>query len=155
MKIERILVAVDGSPTSARAVEWTAGLGHMTGAEIIAVHALGLLERDPDGTLVPAQPHRHEIQERFESTWCEPLRTAGVPHRCLFHDGEPVSVILTVSAEEVVDLLVLGSRGLGGYPELLLGSTSTQVAQRSLTPVTIIPPADPVGRTVAPRISGT
>lgn len=141
MKLERILVAVDGSPTSARAVEWSAGLSQVSGAEVIAVHALGLLERDDDGNLVPVQRHRHEIQERFEAVWCDPLRAAGVPHRRLLRDGEPVSVVLGVATDEVVDLVVLGSRGFGGHPELLLGSTSTQVAQRSAVPVTIIPAA--------------
>ncbi len=143
MKLERILVAVDGSPPSARAVAWSAGLSQVTGAEVIAVHALGLLEQDPEGNLVPAQPHRHEIQERFESIWCEPLRTAGVSHRFLLRDGEPVSVVLAVATDEAVDLVVLGSRGLGGCPDLLLGSTSTQVAQRAIVPVTIIPAAVP------------
>jgi nucleotide-binding universal stress UspA family protein len=59
--------------------------------------------------------------------------------RHLLRDGNPVSVILAVADEEAVDLIVVGSRGLGGYPELLLGSTSTQIAQRSSRPVVIVP----------------
>jgi nucleotide-binding universal stress UspA family protein len=47
--------------------------------------------------------------------------------------------VLVAADDEDVDLIVLGSRGLGGYPELLLGSTSTQVAQHSSRPVTIVP----------------
>ncbi len=141
MKLDRILVAVDGSPTSLHAVEWAAGLGASNHAEVLAVHVLGLLDLDPDGNLVPVQPHRREIQERFESTWCEPLRTAGVAHRCVVHDGEPVSIILALAEEESVDLVVLGSRGHNRHPDLVLGSTSLQVAQRSHIPVTIIPAA--------------
>jgi nucleotide-binding universal stress UspA family protein len=49
--------------------------------------------------------------------------------------------MLETAEERGVDLIVLGSRGLGGYPELLLGSTSTQVAQRSSIPVVIVPDA--------------
>lgn len=139
MKLERIIVAVDGSDNSLAAVEWTAQLAGATGAEVVAVHALGLLEQMDADEPVPAQPNRQEIQRRFETTWCAPLDRAGVRCRRLVRDGNPVSVVLAVGEEEDADLIVLGSRGLGGYPELLLGSTSTQVAQRSRRPVTIVP----------------
>ena len=138
MKLERILVAVDGSENSVAAVTWAADLASSTGAEVIAVHALGLLER-MDTEPEPAEPHRDEIQRRFETEWCAPLD--GLKSRRLLRDGSAVPVLLGVADEEDVDLIVLGSRGLGGYPELLLGSTSTQVAQHSHRPVTIVPTA--------------
>ncbi len=139
MKLERIVVAVDGSDNSLTAVDWAAQLAGATGAEVVAVHALGLLERMDTEDPVPAQPNRDEIQRRFETTWCAPLDREGVRSRRLIRDGNPVSVVLAVADEEDADLVVLGSRGLGGYPEQLLGSTSTQVAQRSTRPVTIVP----------------
>jgi nucleotide-binding universal stress UspA family protein len=139
MKLERILVAVDGSDNSLTAVDWAAQLAGATGAEVVAVHALGLLERMDTEDPVPAQPNRDEIQRRFETTWCAPLDRPGVRSRRLIRDGNPVSVVLAVADEEDADLIVLGSRGLGGYPEQLLGSTSTQVAQHSTRPVTIVP----------------
>jgi nucleotide-binding universal stress UspA family protein len=139
MKVDRIVVAVDGSANSITALGWAADLAAVTGAEVLAVHALGLLEgSDTDGP-VPTQSHREEIRDRFETTWCAPLAEAGVPNRRMLRDGNPVSVILTVADEEEADLIVVGSRGLGGYPELLLGSTSTQIAQRSTRPVVIVP----------------
>lgn len=139
MKLDRIVVAVDGSENSLAALRWAADLGEQSGAEVIAVHALGLLERFDTDEREPSQPHREEIQHRFETMWCEPLDRPEVRCRRLMRDGNPVSVILSVAEEEDADLLVVGSRGLGGYPELLLGSTSTQVAQRSSRPVTIVP----------------
>jgi nucleotide-binding universal stress UspA family protein len=138
MKLDRILVAVDGSENSVAAVTWAADLASSTGAEVIAVHALGLLER-MDTESEPSEPHRDEIQRRFETEWCAPLD--GLKSRRLLRDGSAVPVLLGVADEEDVDLIVLGSRGLGGYPELLLGSTSTQVAQHSHRPVTIVPTA--------------
>jgi nucleotide-binding universal stress UspA family protein len=140
VKLDRIIVAVDGSDNSLAAVGWAAGLAEATGAEVVAVHAVGLLEQlDEDGAPVATQPHRDEIQRQFEVTWCAPLDQASVRCRRLLRDGNPVSVLLAVADEEDADLLVLGSRGLGGYPEALLGSTSTQVAQHSSRPVTIVP----------------
>jgi nucleotide-binding universal stress UspA family protein len=138
MKLDRIVVAVDGSENSVAAVRWAADLASTIGAEVVAVHALGLLER-MDTELQPSEPNRDEIQRRFETEWCAPLD--GVQSRRLLRDGSAVPVLLAVADEEDADLIVLGSRGLGGYPELLLGSTSTQVAQHSHRPVTIVPTA--------------
>ena len=139
MKIDRIVVAVDGSENSLVAVEWAAGLAVLVSAEVVAVHALGLLEPLGSGDPVPTFPHRDEIQQLFETTWCAALDAAGVPTRRVFRDGPAVSVILSVADEVDADLIVVGSRGLGGYPELLLGSTSTQVAQSAHLPVMIVP----------------
>jgi nucleotide-binding universal stress UspA family protein len=139
MKLRRILVGVDGSTNSLGAVEWTAGLAKVAGSEVIAVHALGLLEHLQGSNPISAHSHRDEIRDHFETAWCAPLDSAEVRCRKLLHDGSPVSVLLQVAEDEDADLIVVGSRGLGGYPELLLGSTSTQVAQNSSRPVTIVP----------------
>lgn len=141
MKLERIAVGVDGSDNSVAAVEWAAGLAAATGADVVAVHALGLLDRlDPGAEPVPTAAHRDEIRARFESDWTGALDEAGVRCRRLVRDGPPVAVLLEVAEEEGVDVIVVGSRGLGGYPEQLLGSTSTQVAQSAGVPVVIVPP---------------
>lgn len=141
--VETILVCVDGSANSLDAVRWAAGLAAALDAEVVAVHALGLLDRlEPDGPLVPTQPHRDEIAEQVRTEWSAPLDEAGVTHRCLLHDGNPVDVVLHAIEEVGADLVVLGSRGVGGSPALLLGSTSSQVARQATCPVTIVPSAE-------------
>ncbi|HEX4903458.1 MAG TPA: universal stress protein [Acidimicrobiales bacterium] len=138
-----IVVGVDGSDDSAAAVRFAGGLASALGAEVVAVHALGLLDRlEPDGPRVPTQPHREEIAAKVEGEWTDALREAGVPHRAVLHDGNPVDVVLHVIDEVGADLVVLGSRGIGGSPIQLLGSTSAQVAQRAPCPVTIVPPVE-------------
>jgi nucleotide-binding universal stress UspA family protein len=67
------------------------------------------------------------------------LDARGVRAQRLLRDGPAVPILLAVADEVDADLIVLGSRGLGGYPDQLLGSTSTQVAQSSRRPVAIIP----------------
>lgn len=141
-----ILVGVDGSEGSAAAVRFAAGLAGALGAQVVAVHALGLLDQlEPGGPRVPTQPHRDEIAERVAGEWTRPLADAGVPHRAVLHDGHPVDVVLQAAEEVGADLVVVGSRGIGGSPIRLLGSTSTQVAQRCHRPVTIVPSGDPDG----------
>lgn len=138
MKIERIVVGVDGSDNARRALTWAAALASALDAEVVAVHSVGLLERlEEDGREDGAG--YADSRHRFDTEWCEPLDDSGVRSIRIVRDGNPMSVILDVADEFDAGLIVVGSRGVGGYPELLLGSTSTQIAQHAKRPVTIIP----------------
>jgi nucleotide-binding universal stress UspA family protein len=53
-------------------------------------------------------------------------------------DGDPASVIIEVANDEKPDLLVMGSRGLGGMQRLLLGSVSQKVSHSAGCTVTIV-----------------
>ena len=140
MKLDRIIVGVDGSANSVAAVQWAAGLAAATGAEVVAVHAVGLLDRiGPSTERMPAQAHLDEIRQAFETEWCAAFDGTQLRSRRLLRNGTPVMALLAAADEEHADLIVVGSRGLGGFPQLLLGSTSTQLAQHSSRPVTIVP----------------
>ena len=137
--IKRLVVGVDGSVGSRRALEWAMLLALRFDAELLAVHAVGLLSRLADGSQVPSQSHRAELRQLFESQWCAPLVHQGVKYRSMLEDGAPVPVLLQVAEREHADLSVVGSRGEGGFAELLLGSTSHQLAEHSRRPVLIVP----------------
>lgn len=141
--VQVIVVGIDGSGDSDAAVRFAADLARGLDAEVVAVHALGLLDQlEPGGPRVPTQPHRDEIRDKVEGAWTRPLADAGVRHRAALHDGNPVDVVLDVADDVGADLVVVGSRGVGGSPIQLLGSTSTQVAQQARCPVAIVPSAD-------------
>lgn len=112
MKTLRIVVGLDGSVHGAAAADWARATAARLGADVTAVHARGLLEH---GALDAAD---------------------GV----LVVDGDPVSVLLRVADQQSADLIVVGRRGSGGNPDLLLGSTSHQLAERAPCPLVIIPP---------------
>jgi nucleotide-binding universal stress UspA family protein len=142
-RIERILVGVDGSDNGQRALQWAMLLARQCRAELIAVHAIGLLAHLDAGPPVPSHSHLEELRRAFETEWCAPLGGSAIPHRLLFVDGAPVPILLGVAQREGIDLIVVGSRGIGGFPELLLGSTSHQLAQHASCPVLIVPPEAP------------
>ena len=140
MTVGRLVVALDGSPDSARALSWAIDLARGLDAEIVAVHAVGLLMHGGGDEGTPAEGHREAIRRHFEDEWCEPLRQAGVRHRILLVDGDPV-IVLAETAEEVgADAIVVGSRGTGGDPARLLGSTSHHLASNAVRPLIIVPP---------------
>lgn len=147
MGVKRILVATDGSDHAQRAVRWAAELAAQIGAEVVAVHAVGLLVTSPDGP-VPSTPYHERLQSLLAGEWTEDLRAAGVTVHCRLVEGSAVTALLQVAEDESADLVVVGSRGAGGFSDLHLGSTSHQVALYSDRPVTIVPPpgrARPVG----------
>lgn len=139
--LRRIVVGIDGSENSRRALEWAILLTEGFDAELLAVHALGLLTHVGDGPPIPSHNHRQEVQEVFERDWCAALAGSGVARRTLCLEGPPVPALLGVSESEQADLLVVGSRGVGGFAELRLGSTSHQLVEQSRRPVLVVPSA--------------
>jgi nucleotide-binding universal stress UspA family protein len=71
--------------------------------------------------------------------WCAPLSRAGVPVRPVLVQGYPAKVIRETADAEEADLVVVGRRGLGGFTELLLGSTSHHLAHHLNRPIVIVP----------------
>jgi len=142
--INRILVGVDGSDNARKALEWAILLGSTFDAEVVAVHAVGMLTDLGDGVEVPSRLHLAEVRQRFESDWCAPLLESGLAHRLLCLDGPPSLVLMRAATDEAADVIVVGTRGAGGLTELLIGSTSLHLVEHAERPVLIVPP--PSGR---------
>jgi nucleotide-binding universal stress UspA family protein len=81
-----------------------------------------------------------DLRHRFEDEWTAPLKRAGVRYRTVFETGAPAPTLIAIAREEHPELIVTGSRGLGGFGELLLGSVSHQLVLHSQLPVVVIPP---------------
>ncbi len=140
----KILVGVDGSPSSGRAVEWCAAHAIAMGAEVIAVHAIEMPVYAASGfgyvpLPAPSEPDRDEIRDVIEREWCAPLSKASVPFRVELMDGAPASALMTAAEHADADLVVTGRRGRGGFAELLLGSTSHQLSHHLDRPLVIVP----------------
>jgi nucleotide-binding universal stress UspA family protein len=140
----RIVVGVDGSDHSKRAVEWCARYAGALGADVVAVHALDQpVYALPTLAYVPIPPiddeAREKLREVVRSDWCAPLERAGVPFRVVVEDGAPAVVILELARAEQADLVVTGRRGRGGFTELVLGSTSHSLSHHLDRPLVIVP----------------
>jgi nucleotide-binding universal stress UspA family protein len=69
-----------------------------------------------------------------------PLLAAGLSPRIVVEEGSPVPAILRVIDELGCDLVIMGTHGLGGFQQLLLGAVTEKVLRRALCPVMTIPP---------------
>ena len=131
--LRTIAVGFDGSPDAEAAARWAFNLAQRVGAEVVVVHAVGLLEH---------ATHR-EVTAEFESTMRDLIGEAGLePNRVRWHssDGDPCSVLLRATKAPVAaDLVVVGSRGRGSHAGRLLGSTSHELAEHAVVPLVIVP----------------
>jgi nucleotide-binding universal stress UspA family protein len=139
MPFARLLVAVDGSEASNRALETALELATLTGASVLALAVEGPLpayaatigevdevKREKDaffGTLT------RDVQERG--------RAAGVEVEVEVRPGHAAELISRVAKERAVDLVVLGHRG-HFLRDHLLGSTADRVAEHAECPVMIV-----------------
>ena len=137
-----IVVGIDGSAPADAALEWALAAALAFQAEVVAVHAVGLLEgahlaetgRPSDEMLVAL---RHEVGRSLETL----ERTPDV--RVVFEPGSPGDALLRVALNERADLIVVGRRGCGEPYQLDLGSTSRSVSARSAVPVVVVPGVAP------------
>jgi nucleotide-binding universal stress UspA family protein len=82
--------------------------------------------------------YAEEVQDAVERRTGQVLDEAGARYMSRRETGHPVDMIVNVAAREKVDLIVMGSRGLGGLESFLLGSVSDRVLHHAHCPVLIV-----------------
>jgi nucleotide-binding universal stress UspA family protein len=135
-EVPRVVVGVDGSAESMRALAWAATEARLRGGELEVVHANfyrhELLELFADDALVDERAVLDRAVLRAREL--EPgIRVTG--RIC-----EPPATKALVEASEGADLLVVGSRGLGRFQELTIGSVSNTCAHHARCPIVIVRP---------------
>jgi nucleotide-binding universal stress UspA family protein len=149
--METIVVGVDGSEYGARALRWALRHAGGDGARVIAVHAWGVsaFAYGGPGFVAAVDPAEFERVARraLEQTVAELADDApeGVQVEQRVLEGGAAGVLVQLARDEHADLLVVGSRGLGGFAGLLLGSVSAALAHHTPCPLAIVPPASREG----------
>jgi nucleotide-binding universal stress UspA family protein len=134
-----IVVGVDGSEEATAALRWAAEEARLRGRGIVAVHARiypALTGASTPGREVYADALRRDAEELVEAAIVDAEVPADVPVRPLLVEGDAAEAL--IDASEDAELLVVGSRGLGGVAGVLLGSVSRQCARRAACPVVIV-----------------
>ena len=135
-----VVVGVDGSRTSASAVDYAFDQASRQGRPLVAVHAWELPSLfGPVPPWLPEEVEEMRMAEKAllsESLAGHMERYPDVNVTSMVHRGGPAHVVLT--AAEDAEIVVLGSRGLGGFRGLLLGSVSQTVLHHATCPVVIV-----------------
>jgi nucleotide-binding universal stress UspA family protein len=142
-----IVVGVDGSPNSEHALDWAmqeAAIRHAP-LTVVAVHAvpksywghLPVVGQSDTPALEELRRGVEEMTQQAASRFGD-ASPPSVNIRAV--NGFPVEELLATAHD--ADLLVVGSRGAGGFARLLTGSVSSQVVQHAPCPVVLIPHHD-------------
>jgi Universal stress protein UspA and related nucleotide-binding proteins len=133
----RIVVGVDGSAGSKLALQWAQRLARTEQASIDIVAAWEY----PNTLGWAAVPDGYTPKDDLEKAVSQVVDEAFGPERpshlqIAIREGHPAKVLLDASAGAL--LLVVGSRGHGGFAGLLLGSVSARVAELATCPVLVV-----------------
>jgi nucleotide-binding universal stress UspA family protein len=135
--VGRIVVGVDGSPESRAALRWAMSEAKLRGAALEAVYAWSMpaiVGGDASPLLVPVDELREDAETMLMSVLEEEAPDVGITQTVV--EGNASDLLVDISAD--ADLLVVGSRGHGGFSGLLLGSVSSQCSHHAACPLVII-----------------
>ena len=143
-----IVVGVDGSHGSVEALKFAIEEARVRGAEVKAVSAWEVPASAYGTGMVPIPVDAGSFEKIARDALGKTLddagaSTASVSVTPILHKGHPADVLVAEARD--ADLLVVGSRGLGGFKGLLLGSVSQQCAHHANCPVAIVPNGDRPG----------
>ncbi len=133
----RIVVGVDGSPSSIDAVEWAANQARLTGATLEVL----MTWEWPNGygwSPIPSEYNPEHDSEMALDTILKPVRDKhpGISIEAKVIEGHPAPLL--VKASDGADLLVVGSRGHGEFAGMLLGSVSEHCVTNAHCPVLVL-----------------
>ena len=141
--MDRIVVGVDGSAGSSTALRWALKVASETGAAVEAVHAWEFSYAWIDGYAPDVDRWAAQAEEEAHACLDRAIAEVVGSRPCYVDvtrtvvEGSPTRALLDHSKD--ADLLVVGTRGRGGFTGLLLGSVSQQCVHHAHVPVVVVP----------------
>ncbi len=141
-----IVVGVDGSEGAKHALEWASDLARLKDDRLVVVtawHVPASAYGSPGFAPMVSPSLEQQAREAAEAVAAESVesaRKAGVANvEARVEEGNAAEIL--VHTTEGADLLVVGSRGLGGFKGLVLGSVSEQVMHHAHVPTLVVRPS--------------
>ena len=135
--LQRIVLAIDGSPASAKALAFvlakfqpdrSTGKGGLVPIHVSVIHVMPFLK----------YPELKEAGHRLVEQSLQKLIKTGFTAEAVCQLGKPAEEIMKVASQHRADLIVMGAKGLGAIARFLLGSVSTRVVQHSSCSVLVV-----------------
>lgn len=136
-EIKRLLVAVDGSEQSYKAIRLASKIARSMGAEITLLYVMEMKDMP---TLI-AEAEVNGLEQRGQNVLIDGTEIAfgeGVETKTVMLRGHPANQIIHFASEYRPQMIFIGTRGLGMGASLFLGSVSKAVTQRAKCSVVIV-----------------
>ena len=146
----KIMVAYDSSESSKRALDLAAKTAAMFKGELLILTVISrevppTFIEGSEGPTLSADIQRYlDIRKDFYTRSLEEAKTEvkdrypGLKFEAILLEGRPSATIVEVAEERDVNLIIIGSRGLGGITGWILGSTSRRVVDQCTKPILIV-----------------
>jgi nucleotide-binding universal stress UspA family protein len=139
-KIKNVLLPVDGSENSRRAMEQAKNLSVIMGAEIVLLYVTGAIPHFIKGTPLD---EAEKVQKEEAIQVLAPFQTFLTENKVMYSvsalPGYQVwNTIIEVAGDEECDLIVMGSRGRGDWEGAMLGSVTHKVLAHCTLPVLVV-----------------
>lgn len=137
LRLHRILVPIDFSECSRKALQYAASFARQFQAELMLLHVVEL----PVVTGLPAEPMLPEMEAPEDTAaelgaWAKQSGVAGA--KAVVSTGPAYAEIVDTADEGNVDLIVIGTHGRRGLAHLLMGSTAEKVMREAPCPVLVV-----------------
>lgn len=138
----RIVVGVDGSQGARRALEWAVHEAEIRGATLLVIHTwMYPYVGSPAFVQVDPTLLRDAAQELLDRSVAEVhAQHPSLSVEKILVEGSPAHALIDAGGD--ADLVIVGSRGRGGFSGLLLGSVSQQCVHHAPCPVVVVPPVE-------------
>lgn len=140
----RILVGLDGSDYSLRALDFAIDLAKKYQSQLVLVHVVIrqiYAINPPEAGILAGTAIVRELETEGKTILTqgeEKVKAQGLPVEARLRQGVPAEELLRAAADEKADLMVLGSRGLSQVRAFLLGSVSDKVSHHAKCPTLIV-----------------
>ena len=139
MTPKTLLVPIDFSQASERALDYACALAAQLGAKVHIVNALGAGLPELNVTLSDAMfKSLRDGHEAALAKLVDPRRALVAIGETLVREGDPRDIIVEVAEKLGVDLVVMGTHGRRGLSRMFLGSVAEDVSRRSPCPVLLV-----------------
>ncbi len=140
--MRKILVPIDGSEGSDKALRFAISLATESNDEIILLnvqHSYNTPHVKKFFSQEEIQAYQEELSRDVFSHTQELINNAAVKFRTLMRRGDPGKEICAEAKDSAVDFIVMGYRGLGAVKRAIMGSVATNVLHETDIPVVIVP----------------
>ncbi|MFC7687960.1 universal stress protein [Ureibacillus sp. GCM10028918] len=136
---KHILLAADGSENAVRAAKEAIKIATCLEDSIIEVVFVVDFDKSKSDVLHSSSAEARNLERRKKISKVEQLlKESNVSYKVTFLHGTPGPEIVKYANEQKVELVVIGSRGLNGLQEMVLGSVSHKVMKRVNCPALIV-----------------
>ena len=137
IETKHILVALDDAGEPKKGMEKAIYIAKMSGAKITGVNVIVVASTLASTVTNYRDYLTKKAQEMLDSAK-ESCEKQGIQFASKILDGSPASKIAEFAEEEKVDLVIVGSRGLGGIKEAILGSVANSIVHKSKVSVLVV-----------------